>query len=184
MSMTAHARTAAAELTRAVEGIDAAAAEEFAQAVLAAGRSGGVFLAGAGRSGLMGRAFAMRLAHLGLRAYVVGETVTPGIGAGGLLVCGSGSGGTESLLLMARKARSSGAAVALVTAKPQSPLALDAGLTVALPASAKEEGGGAQPMGTLFEQALLLFFDAVVLRLMELLELDGSSMFGRHANLE
>jgi len=38
-----------------------------------------VFIAGAGRSLLMLSAFAMRLVHLGLRAFVVGETSTPAI---------------------------------------------------------------------------------------------------------
>ncbi|MDD1665656.1 MAG: SIS domain-containing protein, partial [Methanomicrobiales archaeon] len=36
-----------------------------------------VYIMGAGRSGLVARAFAMRLMHLGLISYVVGETVTP-----------------------------------------------------------------------------------------------------------
>ena len=34
-----------------------------------------VFVTGAGRSGLAAKAFAMRLMHLGLSAYVVGETI-------------------------------------------------------------------------------------------------------------
>lgn len=187
MEVTAHAQAAAAELTQAAAGIDSEIAGRFAEAVLEADRTGGVFLTGAGRSGLMGRAFAMRLTHLGLRAYVVGETVTPGIGADGLLVCGSG--GTASLLVIARKAQEHGAAIALVTAKPSSPLAVVADIAVILPAAAKEDGGGStsfsvQPMGTLFEQSMLLFYDSVVLRLMELLKLNGGAMFGRHANLE
>ena len=41
-----------------------------------------VFVQGAGRSGLMLRALAMRLAQMGRCAYVVGETTTPAIGEG------------------------------------------------------------------------------------------------------
>ena len=38
-----------------------------------------IFVAGAGRSLMMIRGFAMRLMHMGFTAYVVGETVTPAI---------------------------------------------------------------------------------------------------------
>ncbi|MDF2815557.1 MAG: 6-phospho-3-hexuloisomerase, partial [Paenibacillus sp.] len=41
-----------------------------------------------------------------------------------------------------------------------------------------------QPMGSLFEQTLLLFFDSAILRLMEKKGYDSTTMFGRHANLE
>ncbi|MGK9250634.1 6-phospho-3-hexuloisomerase [Paenibacillus humicus] len=186
MNTTAYANTVAAELAMSAAGIDEAAAAAFADAVLRAGREGGVFVAGAGRSGLMGRAFAMRLVHLGLTAYVVGETVTPGIGPGGLLVIGSGSGSTASLLAMAARAGELGASVALVTTKPDSPIGASADLLVRLPGAAKDEQGAStiQPMGALFEQGLLLFYDSVVLRLMELQEQDGRQLYGRHANLE
>ncbi len=45
-----------------------------------------VLVVGAGRSGLVGRAFAMRLMHLGFRSYVLGETITPSVGEGDLVV--------------------------------------------------------------------------------------------------
>ena len=96
------------------------AADALADAVLGARR---VYVAGAGRSGLMLRAFAMRLMHLGLTSYVVGESVTPAIGAGDLLLIGSGSGETESLCCMARRCRALGAQLAVVTANPQSAIA-------------------------------------------------------------
>ena len=38
-----------------------------------------VFVAGAGRSGLMVRTFAMRLMQMGFETYVAGETTTPAI---------------------------------------------------------------------------------------------------------
>lgn len=53
-----------------------------------------IFISGDGRSGLMGKAIAMRLMHGGYEVYVVGETITPSIGKGDvlLLVSGSASG--------------------------------------------------------------------------------------------
>ncbi|MHA7964822.1 6-phospho-3-hexuloisomerase [Paenibacillus sp. CAU 1782] len=157
---------------------------------LASGLSGAssVFVGGAGRSGLMGKAFAMRLMHLGVRSYVVGETVTPGIGEGDWLVLGSGSGETGSLVSMAQKARQAGAQVAVVTIKPESTLGKFADITVVLPGATKEQHNGQrgsiQPMASLFEQGLLLFYDAIVLKLMELTGQDSENMFGKHANLE
>ena len=53
-----------------------------------------VFITGAGRSGLVGRFFVMRLVHLGKSAFVVGETTTPAINEGDLLIAISGSGNT------------------------------------------------------------------------------------------
>lgn len=157
----------------------------FAGRLLRANR---VFVAGAGRSGLMGKAFAMRLMHLGIAAYVVGETITPGITESDSLVLGSGSGETASLAGMAEKAKRLGASVLLVTVNPDSTLARLADETAVLPAAAKEAAPGSettiQPMGSLFEQGLLVYYDAVVLKLMELKRMSGSAMYGSHANLE
>ncbi|RUS46893.1 6-phospho-3-hexuloisomerase [Cohnella sp. AR92] len=159
--------------------------DSFAQRILGAKS---VFVAGAGRSGLMGKAFAMRLMHLGMTAYVVGETITPGIAESDTLVLGSGSGGTGSLVGMAEKAKRIGSAVLLVTVNPESALARLADDLAVLPAAVKESSSESaatiQPMGSLFEQGLLLFYDAVVLKLMELKQLRGDTMFGKHANLE
>ena len=51
-----------------------------------------VFVAGAGRSGLVVRAFAMRLMHLGLDGHMVGDMTTPALGEGDLLVVSAGPG--------------------------------------------------------------------------------------------
>ncbi|MFP7288326.1 6-phospho-3-hexuloisomerase [Shouchella clausii] len=186
MHVVQYAQKITEELAGALPVIDEEAGERLTGLLLGGGR---VFVAGAGRSGLMGRAFAMRLMHLGLEAYVVGETVTPGIGAGDVLVLGSGSGETRSLLVMAEKAKSAGAQVALVTLNPASSIGAMADLTVRLPGAAKDREAEAdsisiQPMGSLFEQSLLLFYDAAVLRMMELRGMETSGMYGKHANLE
>lgn len=150
--------------------------------------AGAIFVAGSGRSGLMMRAFAMRLMHMGFRAFVVGETVTPGIAACDLLVIGSGSGETRTLAAMAAKAKSLGAAVAALTVVPESTLGQLASARVVIPAATKEGAAGravtGQPMGSLFEQALLLLLDTIVLHLMEMKSLEGAAMLNNHANLE
>jgi len=149
-----------------------------------------VFLAGAGRSGLAVRSFAMRLMHMRRTVYVVGETTTPGIKNGDLLIIGSGSGRTASLLAMAQKAKRLGARLVLVTIDPQSPIGKLADCVIQIPApspkvqSEKPLSKSIQPMGSLFEQSLLLLLDSIVLLLMDKENLSSDEMFANHANLE
>ncbi|MCK9860308.1 6-phospho-3-hexuloisomerase [Paenibacillus sp. ATY16] len=172
------------ELERTLEAVKPSEIEALTKRITEANN---IFVAGAGRSGLMMRAFAMRLMHMGFRVFVVGETVTPGIAEGDLLLIGSGSGETKTLATMAAKALSIGAAVGVVTIVPESTLGSLATTKAIIPAVTKDSTAGegsSQPMGTLFEQSLLLLLDTIVLNLMELQELQGAAMYGNHANLE
>jgi 6-phospho-3-hexuloisomerase len=186
MDLHTHLDTILDELRRTLAQLDADQAARFVEAICGASR---IFIAGAGRSGLMMRAFAMRLMHLGYPVYVVGETVTPGIGKGDLLVIGSGSGATASLVGHAERAGSTGATVGLITIRPDTPIGRTAGILLTIPAPSPKIGQDAglrseQPMGSLFEQSLMLTLDALVLLLMEATGQDAAAMFGRHANLE
>ena len=149
-----------------------------------------VFLAGAGRSALAIRGFAMRLMHMRKVTYVVGETTTPGIASGDLLVIGSGSGQTASLLAMAQKAKTLGARLLLVTIDPESPIGKLSDCIIRIPApSPKAQTGESssvsiQPMGSLFEQSLLVLLDSMVLLLMDKENFSSDEMFASHANLE
>ncbi|MEM3063061.1 MAG: SIS domain-containing protein, partial [Nitrososphaerota archaeon] len=62
-----------------------------------------ILISGAGRTGLVARAFAMRLMHLGYLVYVVGETITPSLEKDDILIAISGSG-TTTLVVEAAKA--------------------------------------------------------------------------------
>ena len=146
-----------------------------------------VYVAGEGRSGLIARAFAMRLVHLGMNAYVCGETITPAIEAGDLCVACSGTGETAITCHRARQSQRVGAKVAAIVAAPDTPLGSKADIEIILPAPTKQRPGGAgsrQFGASLFEQALLVFLDAVVLLLQECQGASPESMFARHANLE
>ena len=164
--------------------------ESLAQALALIESTPRIFVTGAGRSGLCMRAFGMRLMHLGKTVYVVGETTTPGIVAKNLLILGSGSGRTASLLAMARQARSCDAKILLFTAAASSPMAELADQLVIIPAPSlgMDEGErdhpSIQPMGTLFEQALLILCDGLILELMRQIRVSAEHMLGRHANLE
>ena len=144
-----------------------------------------VFVAGAGRSGLCMRALGMRLMHLGKTVYVVGETITPSISTADLLILGSGSGRTTGLLAMAEKAWNQGAQILLFTTDATSPLAQLADHRIVIPApSLREAEGSLQPMGSLFEQSLLILCDSLILRLMQRTGVGAAQMLERHANLE
>lgn len=148
-----------------------------------------VFLAGKGRSGLVMRGFGMRLMHLGLHAYVVDDVTTPGIGADDLLLIGSGSGRTPSLVRYAEIATAMGAPIALFTIADQSPVRDYAALTIRIPAHSPKlaDGGGVSttlPMGSLFESALNLLLDLVTVQLMDEMNVEEPEMYARHANLE
>ncbi|SDM98616.1 6-phospho-3-hexuloisomerase [Fictibacillus solisalsi] len=172
------------ELSRAADFISDQEAEKLVDEILHAKK---IFVAGAGRSGLMGKSFVMRMMHMGLDAYVIGETVTPNFTEDDLIIFASGSGETQSLISMAEKAKSVGGKVMAVTIFPESTLGKIADACVKLPGSPKDQSDKyktIQPMGSLFEQTLLLFFDAVILRFMEKKGFESDTMFGRHANLE
>ena len=147
-----------------------------------------IFVAGAGRSGFAARGFANRLMHLGRTVYFVGETTVPSIGPGDLLVIGSGSGSTASLVTFAEKAKAAGASIATLTIFPNAAIGSMADVTVTLPgASPKKAADSAvsvQPMGSLFEQLSWLVYDSAVLTIMSLTGETGDSMYLRHANLE
>ena len=164
--------------------------KELAQAAELIESSPRIFVAGAGRSGLCMRALGMRLMHLGKTVYVVGETTTPGIAATDLLILGSGSGRTTGLLTMAERARRQGAKIFLFTTDAASPLAELADYQVAIPAPSLKTAAGisgpvsVQPMGTLFEQSMLILCDSIILGLMQKTGITAAHMFERHANLE
>jgi 6-phospho-3-hexuloisomerase len=149
-----------------------------------------IFVAGAGRSGLCMRAFGMRLMHLEKTVYVVGETTTPSIAATDLLVLGSGSGRTTSLVVMAEKARRLGAKVLLFTTDAESPLARLTNHQVVIPAPSfrvtdeTHDSVSVQPLGTLFEQSMLILCDSLILGLMRRTGVSAVQMFEHHANLE
>jgi 6-phospho-3-hexuloisomerase len=165
-------------------------AESLSQAAELMEFSTRIFVAGAGRSGLCMRALGMRLMHLGKTVHVVGETTTPSISVGDLLIIGSGSGRTASLLTMAGQARNWGAKILLFTTDATLPLAELADQQVIIPAPLFRMADGArdlmsvQPLGTLFEQSLLILCDCLILRLMQRTGVDAAQMFKRHANLE
>lgn len=147
-----------------------------------------IFVGGAGRTGYVMQCFSMRLAQAGFEAYWIGDNNTPSAGKGDLLILGSGSGETGRLKGYAKKAGEIGMKLAVFTAGEKSFVAEKADVTVLLKAFSKyeetEKKNSIQPMGALFEEALFLSAEAVILELMERNGISEAFMQDRHANLE
>lgn len=140
-----------------------------------------IFVYGAGRSGLMLKALAMRLMQMGKTVYVVGETITPSIQKGDLLIAASASGTTHSVCHFALEAQKMQADLLLITAEKESPLAQISAPDVIIPAPTKHKlSSSGQLMGSLFEQMVLLFSDAVTMALAG----ERNVLSRNHANLE
>ena len=92
-----------------------------------------IFVGGAGRSGFAARGFSNRLMHLGFQVYFVGEPTTPSIQEGDLLIVGSGSGNTASLVSNAKTAKAQGAKVATVTMFPENKIGSMADAAIRIP---------------------------------------------------
>lgn len=172
------------ELAHTASGIDFGQVSGLADRIMAADR---VFLAGAGRSGLVLRMAAMRLMHLGKTVHVAGDTTTPAITAGDLLVVASGSGTTAGVVKGAQTALSAGAEVAAITTNSRSPLAGIASAVVVIPAAQKTDHGSdvsGQYSGSLFEQSLFLVTETVFHTLWGTTNEPAEQLWLRHANLE
>ena len=174
----------AEEVRAALTRVDEAQAEGFAQAVLDARR---IVVAGVGREGLAARAFTMRLGHAGLDAHWVWDDTAPPVLDGDLLVVVSGSGRIAHLEAVATGARAAGATTAVVTAAPSGVTAQLADHLLVVPAAAYLAYTAVetvQPMGSQFEQAVLVLLDAIVLRIVEARGLAFADLAQRHRNIE
>lgn len=172
------------ELNHTLSKLDDEAIDQLLDAILRAKR---IFLAGAGRSGLIMKCFAMRLMHMGMKAFVVGEATTPGISEGDLLIIGSGSGETGSVSLFAKKAKEEQAKLGLLTVFSDSAIGrlADIKIVIRVPFDKQNIGfASIQPGATLFEQSLMLVLDGITVKLIEKLDLKPSVLRSNHANLE
>ncbi len=177
-------RQAAAELSAVADTFEEASLTPVVEALVAARR---VMLYGCGREGLMMRALAMRLHHLGLEVGHAGRhgglPARPGRPVplrrrARLAVHGSA---------LCRVARAAGARVLVVTAEPEGETARMADDLLVIPAQtmASDVGGASVlPMGSLFEGAMFLAFEVLVLELRAALGETAETMRARHTNME
>lgn len=147
-----------------------------------------ICLYGVGREGLMMKAFAMRLFHLGLDAHVVGDMTTPPVHKGDVLIVSAGPGAFSTVLGLIGVAKADGARTVVVTAQPKGKAAKQADVVIYIPAQtmASDTKGkiSVLPMGTLYEAAQLLFFEFIVIMLRDKMKQKATDMRQRHTNLE
>ncbi|ADE37364.1 6-phospho-3-hexuloisomerase [Methanohalophilus mahii] len=155
-----------------------------------------IFIMGAGRSGLVGKAFAMRLMHLGFKSYVVGESTTPAVHKNDVVIAISGSGETRSVSDLGRIAKDIGATLITVTSNRDSTLGHISDATLEIHGRSKEDAGGylerhmrgeyshLTPLGTSFEISSLVFLDALVAELIFITGASEADLKSRHTKLE
>ena len=182
-------------IVSAEEFLDEDSIEEFENIII---ESKNVFVTGAGRSGLAAKAFAMRLMHLGVSAYVVGETISPAIREDDCIIAISGSGETNTIVSAATIAKKRGSKVLAVTSYPESTLGQLADSCLLVKGRTKQEVDDENymkrqiygnytsltPLGTAFELTTLVFLDAIVSELMEKMYQTESDLKARHTVLE
>ena len=182
-------------IVSAEEFLDEESIDKFEDIII---ESQNVFVTGAGRSGLAAKAFAMRLMHLGVSAYVVGETISPAIYENDCIVAISGSGETNTIVSAATIAKKRGSKVLAVTSYPESTLGQLADSCLLVKGRTKQEVDDENymkrqihgnytsltPLGTAFELTTLVFLDAIVSELMEKMHQTESDLKARHTVLE
>ena len=182
-------------IENAVDYLEEDVIEDFENEIL---KAENIFVTGAGRSGLAGKAFAMRLMHLGLSAYVVGETISPAIHKNDCIIAISGSGETNTIVSAARIAKDRGSRVLAVTSYPESTLGQLTDSYLLVKGRTKQEVDDENymkrqihgnytsltPLGTAFELTTLVFLDAIVSELMDKMQQTENDLRNRHAVLE
>ena len=182
-------------IKNAEEFLDEETIDKFEDIII---ESKNIFVTGAGRSGLAAKAFAMRLMHLGLSAYVVGETISPAIYEDDCIIAISGSGETNTIVSAAKIAKNRGSKVLAVTSYPESTLGKLSDAYVFVKGRTKKEVDDENymkrqihgnytsltPLGTAFELTTLVFLDAIVSEFMEKMQQTESDLKARHPVLE
>jgi len=190
---------AAAKICREIERVFARAegqgfdpASIMVKEILKTGKGGGrVVVHGVGREGLMMKGLCMRLFHLGLNTSCVGDMTAPAVARGDLLIGSAGPGSFSTVEAIFRQAKEAGAKVLLLTAHPEGSAAQFADSVAIVPAqtmgndhNTAAPSASILPMGSLYEGALFILFEIVILRLSSALGRTAEAMRSMHTNLE
>lgn len=149
-----------------------------------------IFFIGVGREGMMTRAFAMRLMHMGKEVHWIWDDTTPSINDGDLLIATIGGGNIGHIRYVCEQAKHNGASVAVMTGSPSGKdVKAVADFVLFIPAcvyrGTDDVVPSIQPMGNLFEQCLLIVCDLIVMKLVdEVPEISFGKMEKMHRNVE
>ena len=158
-----------------------------------------IFVVGMGRSGFVGRAFALRLMNLNFNVYFLGETITPAAGKDDLVIAISGTGMTKLVISAVAAAKEIGAKIIAITSYKDSALGQTADLLVLIGGRTKmgwprEEDYLARqilgereplsPLGSIFENNTMVFLDGLIVELMCRMKKNENDLKMRHATIE
>ncbi len=138
-----------------------------------------IFVYGSGRSGLVGKFFAMRLVQLGFTSYFIGETITPVVTKDDAVILISNTGKTKSTLLVASVVKNIGAEIIAITSNAHSPLAKYGDVVIHV--NVPKTNGNYAPLGTMFEISTVILLDSLVSELMERTSQSEEDLRRRHA---
>ena len=184
--MTSLYNTALAELKTVFDKIDDVAVDHAIDLIAKAKT---IVVFGGGRERLQIMGFAMRLYHMGLKVAVEGDMTTPPVGKGDLFIVTCGPGEISTALALMGVAKKAGATILFLTAQTEGRGAALADYVLKIPAQTMADDLGAKktsvlPMGSLFEGALFVLFEVMVLKLKEKLKINPDAMRANHTNLE
>jgi 6-phospho-3-hexuloisomerase len=166
------------EVKRTIEKVDE---NIISQIIEALATSPKIFIYGVGRSGLVGKSFAVRLVQMGLNVHFVGDTTTPIVEANDLVFIISNTGETMSAVQTANIVRRIGAVVISVTGSTHSKLGIASNIVLELVQPRDEQKKRMAPLGTIFELSSMVMLDSMVPLLMTRLKQDETSLRRRHA---
>lgn len=185
MTLQSTMRAALSELEAVANRIESAEVDRACTMIRAARR---IMLYGCGREGLQMQGLAMRLHHLGLSVSMQGDMAAPPMESGDLFIASAGPGTLSTVSALVGQASSGGAQVLFLTAQPDCETAAHADHTLTIPAQTMADDRVAPrsvlPMGSLYEGAMFVLFEAMVLSLVEQMGETPQSIRGRHTNME
>lgn len=184
--MTDQYHSALAELETVFDRLDDAQVDH---AVRMIGQANKIAVFAGGREKLQIMGFAMRLFHMGLNVAVEGDMTCPPLGKGDLFIVTIGPGEISTGLALLDVAKKAGATILFITAQPNGRGAAYADYVLTLPAQTMADDQGAQktstlPMGSLYEGALFVLFEVMILKLIDHLGVSADAMRANHTNLE
>lgn len=183
---------------KAIDEMDEKQVENMIHMILEA-KDKKIFVVGMGRSGFVGRAFALRLMNLGFNVYFLGETITPAAGKDDLVIAISGTGMTKLVVSAASAAKDVGASIVAITSYKDSQLGELADQLVLVKGRTKMgwpreedylsrqilgEREPLSPLGSIFENNCMVFLDGLIVELMYRMKKNENDLKMRHATIE
>jgi len=183
---------------KAIDELDVEQVEKMIQLILEA-KDKKIFVVGMGRSGFVGRAFALRLMNLGFNVYFLGETITPAAEKDDLVIAISGTGLTKLVLSATTAAKEIGTRIVAITSYKDSPLGQVADLIVLIKGRTRTgwpreqdylarqimgEREPLSPLGSIFENNCMVFLDGLIVELMYRMKKNENDLKLRHATIE